>query len=151
MSTFTIRRASADDIALVAPLFHAYRQFYRREDGQARAQEFIEQRLQQQDTVVYLATTPSGEALGFAQLFPTFSSTSAKTAWVLNDLYVQLEARQQGVAKALVEQALAHVKASGAAWVSLKTACDNHSAQALYRSLGFVQDEKFLAFQMDFV
>ncbi len=150
MANLSIRRAQAEDVALVAPLFHAYRSFYQRDGDQERAHNFIASRLQQQDSVLFLAVNDAGEALGFTQLFPTFSSVSAKAGWILNDLYVLASARGQGVARALLHQAIDHGKASGAAWLTLQTARDNLQAQALYRSMGFQLDEKYLSFQYVF-
>jgi len=145
-----IRRAESADIALVAPLFHAYRRFYQRADEGQQAQDFIAARLVQQDTVLFLALDASGQALGFTQLFPTFSSVSAKTAWILNDLFVSPAARKNGVARQLMQHAVEFCRTGGAAWVSLQTARDNLAAQALYRSLGFTADEKYLNFQYVF-
>lgn len=54
-------------------------------------------------------------------------------------LAVRPERRKLGVAKALLEQALAHVLQSGAAEIILDVAVDNAAALALYQSFGFVE------------
>ena len=139
-----VRPATLDDLPALAPLFNQYRMFYWQADDAALAHGFLEERLRLQDSVIFVAA--DGPALaGFVQLYPTFSSVSARRAWVLNDLFVAPDWRQRGVAKALMERALDHGRASGAAWMSLQTAHDNLPAQALYRSFGFVPDEYYLS------
>ena len=44
-------------------------------------------------------------AIGFTQLYPSFSSLSLKSVWILNDLYVYEEYRKQGVGKMLLDAA----------------------------------------------
>lgn len=48
--------------------------------------------------------------------------------------------RRQGVARALVSEALRVVEREGEEAVSLRVAADNHTALSLYASLGFVED-----------
>jgi ribosomal protein S18 acetylase RimI-like enzyme len=86
--------------------------------------------------------------LGFTQLYPLFSSLSLKRTWVLYDLFVAPEARRQGVAEALLERAKKLGQESGAAEISLDTAIDNLSAQALYEKFGFVRDEEFYTYYL---
>ncbi|WP_043460167.1 GNAT family N-acetyltransferase [Azohydromonas australica] len=149
-SGFVVRLAGPQDLAALSVLFNDYRTFYWQAGDLPLASSFLAERLQLRDSVIFVASAGAQELAGFTQLYPTFSSVSARRAWILNDLFVAPDWRQRGVAKALMQQALEHARASGAAWISLQTARDNLPAQSLYRSLGFVPDEYYLSFSHAF-
>ena len=135
----------ADEPAL-RPLFAAYLQFYQVPRADAEIRAFLEQRLQRGDSHILLARDEQGQALGFVQLYPLFSSLAMRPAWLLNDLFVAPPARRQGVAQVLLQAAQALGLASGACGLQLETARDNLAAQALYERLGFVRDEQFFTY-----
>lgn len=138
-ATFSISRATLDDLDAVAPLFDGYRVFYERDSDPALARAFIEERLRRGESVIFIARDDANHAaLGFTQLYPMFSSVSARRIWVLNDLFVAPTARQRGVARALMDRARGFAKETGALRLILETAEDNRAAQALYESLGYV-------------
>jgi ribosomal protein S18 acetylase RimI-like enzyme len=142
-----IVRATAADLDLVAPLFDVYRQFYGCSADLEAARSFLRERLERGESVVFLATL-DGRAVGFTQLYPTFTSVGAARAWILNDLYVSPDARRQGVGRALMDAARQMAVETGAAWLELATARDNAAAQALYRALGYRKDERFDRFKL---
>lgn len=121
----------------VTDLFDAYRQFYQQTSDVENAKEFIRKRLEQQDSQILLALEDSEKALGFTQLFPSFSSVSMKPVWILNDLYVAGFARQRGVAEALLSAAQDLAKSTGAISIKLVTATNNLAAQSLYIKNGY--------------
>jgi ribosomal protein S18 acetylase RimI-like enzyme len=147
---FIIRRAVASDAAAVAPLFDAYRQFYGKESNRALAEQFLERRLTNGESIVLVAEsrTAGVEPLGFVQLYPTFSSIGCGPAWVLNDLFVAEGARRVGVAEALMHAATGAAKRAGVPSISLSTAHDNFAAQALYTKLGYILDEQFRTYSL---
>jgi ribosomal protein S18 acetylase RimI-like enzyme len=145
--TVDIRRATPADLDLVAPLFDAYRQFYGCAPNPDLARAFLRERLERGESVVVVAVA-GGRGVGFTQLYPTFTSVGAARAWILNDLYVSPDARRQGVGRQLMEAARAFAVGTGAAWVELATATDNAAAQALYRSCGYVKDDRFDRFKL---
>ncbi|HYJ33500.1 MAG TPA: GNAT family N-acetyltransferase [Candidatus Binatia bacterium] len=134
-----IRPAVLNDADTIAPLFDAYRQFYGKPSDLSQAREFIRERLERNESVILLAEDESGRALGFVQLFPSFTSVQARRLWVLNDLYVTEEARGHGVGRALLEAAREHAVKTGAKRLTLETMEDNRKAWALYESLGYVK------------
>jgi ribosomal protein S18 acetylase RimI-like enzyme len=142
-------RATLADLATVAPMFDSYRQFYGLASDPALARSFIADRLQHNDSVIFLATEWH-QAIGFVQLYPVFSSTAARPGrlWLLNDLYVTPEGRSQGVGRALMERARGHAIETGATGLFLQTARNNSSAQRLYESLGYRLDEQFLVYEL---
>lgn len=135
--------ATTDHVGQIAPLFDAYRVFYEQESDIEASQAFIHERLENQDSVIFLALDDHGRGIGFVQLYPTFSSISVQRAWILADLYVMPYARRQGVAEALMEAALQHAEDTDAKEVQLAAAVDNIPAQRLYEKLGYLRDEDF--------
>lgn len=133
-----VRKARLEDVSVLAPLFDAYRQFYHQAPDMAGARAFLHQRLNQQESVIFLAEDDSA-VLGFTQLFPSFSSVSLQRLWILNDLFVAADARQRGVANALMECARQWAEDTAAKGIILETDWDNVQAQALYQKLGYEQ------------
>lgn len=146
--SFQIRQATSLDLDALAPLFDGYRQFYGQPSDLARAHDFLAERIRQHESVILLARGEHGEALGFTQLYPLFSSVRTVRTWLLNDLFVIAPARRQGVAAALLGAAADHARALGAASLSLSTALDNAPAQALYESLGWQRDRQFCEYSL---
>ncbi len=145
-----IRQAGSADLDLVAPLFDAYRQFYKLPSDLPLARRFLEERLRLGDSTIFVAEE-GGAGLGFVQLYPVFSSTAAVPGrlWLLNDLYVAPAARGRGAGRALMERARALGLASDARGLFLQTARDNTLAQQLYESLGYRRDDHFLVYELD--
>ena len=139
----TVRQATAHDLEALVPLFDAYRQFYGQSSGTELARRFLAERFARHESVVFLALSGTGAAIGFTQLYPMFSSVSAGRTYIVNDLYVVPESRRTGVASLLLREAEGFARAAGALRLSLSTAHTNHSAQKLYESLGWKLDEKF--------
>jgi ribosomal protein S18 acetylase RimI-like enzyme len=133
----TVRRASSADLDLLAPLFDRYRHFYTQRFDEAVSRAFIGERLQRGDSVLLLAALDGSDGAGFTQLYPTFSSVRAARVWVLNDLFVEPQARRRGVAQALLGAAADFARADGAARLELETNHDNLTAQALYDAAGW--------------
>ena len=129
-----------DDLETITPLFDAYRVFYGQTSNLAAARAFLQQRLLLRETVIFLALE-NDVALGFTQLFPSFTSVGMQRLWILNDLYVIPEARGQRVGERLIERALTHAKQSGAKGVVLETAHTNLSGQKLYERMGFARED----------
>jgi GNAT superfamily N-acetyltransferase len=147
-SSIQVRQASVSDLETLAPLFDAYRQFYGKPSDAALARSFLLERFQHNQSVIFIATQPNGTAIGFTQLYPTFSSVSAARTFILNDLFVVPEARRSGVGSKLLEAAAQFGPSVGAVRLSLSTAMDNEMAQALYVSHGWVRDTQFYAYSL---
>ncbi len=138
-----IIQATIDDLDVLAELFDGYRQFYQQCSDIEQAKAFLRERMENQESVIFIAKNDKGEGLGFTQLYPTFSSVSMQKRWVLNDLFVAEKARKLGVASQLMRAAEGFAKASGAGGLSLSTAIDNSQARALYEKCGWHKVTKF--------
>lgn len=145
-----VRSAQKEDLKQLSVLFNSYRCFYGRDSDLSIATEFLSERLEHKDSTIFIAESENGLLAGFVQLYPTFSSVSAKRAWILNDLYISDDYRRRGVANQLMSQALEYCRENGAAWVSLQTALDNTSAQALYEKIGFSRENYFCGYSYSF-
>jgi ribosomal protein S18 acetylase RimI-like enzyme len=143
-----IRQASVDDLELIAPLFDAYRQFYKQPPDLELARAFLLERLRNNESVIFLALDSGGSAVGFTQLYPSFSSGMARRIFVLNDLFVLPVARRTGVGASLLRAAAEFGQQAGAARLTLSTALDNVSAQALYESAGWRRDTVFCTYNL---
>lgn len=147
VSNVVIVRAGQEHLDDLARLFDAYRQFYEQPADLPGAREYLSERMAHDDSVIFLALG-GGEALGFSQLYPSFTSVQMGPLWILYDLYVVPEARRRGVGRALLETARRFGMETGALSLELSTAIDNEPAQALYESLGWVRDTEFYTYEL---
>jgi len=129
-------------LSLIAPLFDAYRQFYGQASDLSGAQKFLRERLDRKESVVFLAMNEPGEALGFTQLYPVFSSVSMTRVWLLNDLFVAASVRKLGIGESLLNRARTFAAEAGAKGIQLETGTTNLEAQRLYEKLGYMKNEK---------
>lgn len=137
-----VEKGRLDHLDILSTLFDQYRVFYEQESNLAEAKAFIEARIKAEESVIFIAYW-KGEAAGFTQLYPFFTSVGMKRKWILNDLFVHPDFRRRGVALRLMLEAMDFAKQSGAASISLETARDNHQAQRLYEQLGWMKNEDF--------
>jgi ribosomal protein S18 acetylase RimI-like enzyme len=145
-----IVQAGPGDLAEAAPLFDAYRQFYKKPADLEAARRFLSARLAKRDSVLFLgyASDAGAHASGFVHLYPSFDSLAMRPMWILYDLYVASEARRCGLGRALMERATALGRETGASCLALETAKDNLQAQALYEDLGYHRDELFYRYAL---
>jgi GNAT superfamily N-acetyltransferase len=126
-----IKKATIADAEIIAPLFDGYRIFYKEASNISLAFQFIEERLRNNESVIYIAFE-NEKAVGFTQLYPIFSSVSVAKAWLLNDLYVVKNARGKGVATMLLDTAKQLGRDTDCKWLLLQTSFDNFTAQSVY-------------------
>src|ERR1700726_3222242 len=119
-----IRQATLKDLDQLAPLFDEYRQFYRQRSDAAAARVYLRERFSHSESIIFIASRDS-VAIGFTQLYPSFSSISLTRIYVLSDLFVVSNARKQGAGRLLLEAAADFGRAAGARQLTLETARDN--------------------------
>ena len=143
-----IIRASPQDVDRIAPLFDQYREFYKEHANAEGARSFLMERLTKNESVVFLAAEPELGAVGFIQLYPSFSSTSMKRLWILNDLFVSPAARKRGVGEALLRRAEEFARETNAKGLELETWVNNFPAQRLYEKCGWKRNVEFYQYTM---
>jgi len=148
MNRIQIRRADIHDLGLITPLFDLYRQFYEQASDLVSAKSFLQQRIQQNESVIFLAFD-GADAVGFTQLYPGFSSVSMARTFLLNDLFVVSSHRRRGVGSLLLAAAVAHAKAEQAVRISLTTNVANTTAQAVYEAQGWAREKAFLTYNFE--
>ena len=140
-NTLHIVRASIADIAVLAPLFDQYRIFYGQTADLSSSKTFLKKRFSKDEAVVFLAYEGT-KAVGFTQLYTSFSSVSLQSFFILNDLYVAPEFRSRGIGKALLIEAQQYCISKNYKGLALETATDN-PAQELYNKLGWEKDTRY--------
>lgn len=145
MGDITVRQAVLTDLDQLAALFDQYRQFQGQPTDGVAARDFLRARFDHGESVVFLAHD-GAQPVGFAQLYPSFSSVSLKRVFILNDLFVAEAGRRKGVATYLLAAVETYAWSLGAARVTLNVARSNVTAQALYAARGWQQDEQFFMY-----
>lgn len=130
------RKAIITDLPQLAELFDQYRIFYHKESDIPAASTFLQDRLENKDSEIFVAEE-NGLLTGFVQLYPIFSSTRMQRYWLLNDLYINEKYRGKGYSKELIEQAKELCKTSNACGILLETGKSNDIGNQLYPACGF--------------
>lgn len=137
-----IRRAALTDIEGLAHLFDAYRIFYKKTPDLQSAADFLKERIEKDESVIFISANDDGRIYGFVQLYPLFSSTRMKKLWLLNDLFVHPDERRQGISKDLIEACKTLCRETGACGLILETARGNEIGNKLYPAAGFSLDRE---------
>ncbi|MDF2642591.1 MAG: acetyltransferase [Pseudomonas sp.] len=139
-----IIEATLEHLDLLSPLFVKYREFYGEMAYPEASRDFLEKRISRGESVIYLALANDDDrALGFCQLYPSFSSLSLKPVWILNDIYVAEESRRQLVADHLMKHARKMARDTQAIRMRVATSSNNLVAHKVYESIGFKEDTQF--------
>ncbi len=142
MSTISTRQAVLADLDALSVLFDDYRQFYGQRSAVSGARQFLLDRFNHNESVLFIAHQGS-EPVGFTQLYPSFSSVSLGRIYILNDLFVNELGRRKRVGAALLAAAVDFAAKVGAVRLGLSTAVTNTGAQALYEAEGWERDDDF--------
>lgn len=133
-----IVKAELQHLPDLIPLFDGYRMFYKQPSDYSNAKTFLTERIQNNESIIYIAYNDE-HAVGFTQLFPLFSSVSMEPMYVLNDLFIEYNYRNQGIGKLLIDEAKQLCRELNYKDSALQTEHTN-PAQHLYERLGFEKD-----------
>lgn len=133
-----------EDLGVLLPLVRGYVAFYEETKGFPQATDEALLAVSRallanpgHDGLQLLARDGStGEAVGFATIYWTFSTVSAGRVAVMNDLFVAPAARGTGLAEQLIEACRTRARERGALSLQWRTAPDNERAQAVYDRVG---------------
>ncbi len=141
----TLREATIKDVAFLAPLFDSYRMFYRKASDMAGARTFLKDRINNRESVIYIAFLSNGHTdgktkpVGFTQLYPIFFSVSMESMYILNDLFIDPAYRGKGIGTALIDMVKKRCVTEKQKGIVIQTEKTN-LAQKLYEHLGFTKD-----------
>ncbi|MEQ8364008.1 MAG: GNAT family N-acetyltransferase [Cyclobacteriaceae bacterium] len=136
-----IRKAELGDLRSLAELFDEYRVFYKKKSDVIEAKSFLQARIENKESEIFVSFNDENVMTGFTQLYPLFSSTRMQRFWLLNDLYVNANYRRQGFSVALIERAKKLCRDSGSCGMMLETAKSNVEGNKLYPKAGFELDK----------
>jgi GNAT superfamily N-acetyltransferase len=135
--------ATEADLAELLPLMRGYCDFYRvtpsEQDLLAMARALIAD--PEREGVQLIARHATGQAVGFATIFWSWSTLSASRVGVMNDLFVAPAARGAGAADALIDACAEECRRHGAAELTWQTARENVRAQRVYERVGAKRSE----------
>ena len=147
-SEVRVRQAVLADLDALAALLDQHRRLQGQPGDMPAARTFLLERFNHGESVLVIAGAGVADAapMGFAQLYPSFSSTTLSRVFILNDLFVAESGRRLGVASKLLAAVEAYAWALSATRVTLNVGRSNAPGQALYRARGWKQDEQFYMF-----
>ena len=138
-----IIKATIENLEQLLPLFEAYRKFYKQSSNTEVAHKFLNDRFNKKDSILFMAFNNEKEAIGFTQLYPTFSSVTMEQSYILNDLFVVSNSRGNKVGEKLLVHAKQFVINNNSKGLTLETDFNN-PAQELYERLGWKKDTNVL-------
>jgi GNAT superfamily N-acetyltransferase len=133
-----IAPVTESDLPDLLPLMRGYCDFYEvsptDEDLLAMSRALIAD--PEREGVQFIARDDGGAAIGFATVFWSWNTLSARRLAVMNDLFVEPAARGRGTAEALIAACQERARGHGAPVLAWQTALDNDRAQAVYDRIG---------------
>ncbi len=141
-SDCSISSATQDDVAAVAPLFDAYREFFSGHHDLEESERFLQRRFANRESVIFVARIGE-EAVGFIQLYPLWSSWYCRRIWFLSDLFVKESSRKRGLGRRLVERAIDHARETDALSILVELPRREPHLAEFYANLGFARDDVF--------
>ena len=138
-----IIKATIENLDQLLPLFEEYRKFYKQLPNSDVARKFLSDRFNKNDSILFIAFNNDEKAIGFIQLYPTFSSVTMQQTYILNDLYVVPNMRGNKVGENLLNHAKQFAIKKNCKGLTLETDFDN-PAQKLYERLDWKKNENVL-------
>lgn len=136
------RKAQTNDLDQLVEMFESYRKYYKQNPAKNEALKFLTERMNNNESVIFLAENDENQLMGFTQLYPLFTSTRMKRTWLLNDLFVNANHRNKGVARALIDKAKELVIETNAFGITLETEVSNDPGNHLYPLVDFKLDQE---------
>jgi aminoglycoside 6'-N-acetyltransferase I len=103
------------------------------------------------DWVAFAALAPDGDLIGLIEIFERNYAEGCWTSPVpfVEALWVAAGSRRQGIARALVDAAIAWGQSRGRSEIGSDTQLWNAASQAVHRALGFSEADRVVAYRMD--
>jgi len=144
-----IKRASEKDSQNVGRLFDLYRQFYSYESNINLSIDYINERIQKSESVIFFARNGENQTMGFVQLYETFDSLNINKKLILYDLFVKEIFRKKRIGSKLMNTAKKFAVKKKIKIIELSTAITNKKAQSLYESLEYKRDKEYYNYYLE--
>lgn len=144
----TIKNCSEADVPTLSILFDEYRMFYGYESDIEESRKFLSRNLGHNVSSIFMLSDDVHGPCGIAQIYPAICSLEMKEYFYFSDLYIRQNARRNGYGRKLILHIIEFCKSKNAVRLSLDTASINHSAQSLYKSLGFIREDEFVTYDL---
>jgi ribosomal protein S18 acetylase RimI-like enzyme len=105
-------------------------------------EKFLFEKFEHRESVFFVAQEQN-EIVGFAQLYPIFSSLSLNRVWLLNDFFIAENYRQLGIGKLLLQEVKTFTSLTKAKGIELTVEHSNISAWTFWEKQGFQMDNEF--------
>jgi glycosidase/ribosomal protein S18 acetylase RimI-like enzyme len=133
---YKIRSANGGDIHGITHLFVDYQRLF----GETNPifdniEAFLRDKMGSAGYTLFFAEK-DGKTVGFAGLYPVYSSVTLRQQWLLNDLFVAENYRRQGIGTALVNELKAHFSGNSQGIILVASSSDT-AAKAFYEANGF--------------
>jgi GNAT superfamily N-acetyltransferase len=142
--------ATEADLGALLPLMRSYCDFY----GVSPADEGLEEMARAliaaptQEGMLLVARDEDGTPIGFAAVGWKWSSLRAARVAIMEDLFVDPDARRGGAGQALIEACAERARSHGAPAMLWETAVDNKRAQSVYERIG-ANGETWLEYELE--
>ena len=146
---YKIIKATKENIEQVGKLFDLYREFYKYKSNIRESTNYISDRINNNESTIFLSLSENNIPSGFVQLYESFGSLHLGKIVILYDLYVSKEFRKLGIGEELMKRSLLYAESIGAKSIELSTAKDNMTAQSLYEKIGYIKDNEFYSYSYD--
>jgi GNAT superfamily N-acetyltransferase len=130
------------ELGELLPLMRAYCDFYETKPGDESLLALSRALLADpaHEGIQLLARDGEGRACGFATVFWSWDTTEGARIGIMNDLYVEPDARRGGLGRRLIEACREQCLARGATRLDWMTGPHNRRAQALYDRTGAARE-----------
>jgi GNAT superfamily N-acetyltransferase len=145
----TIRPAGIEDAPTIATLIRELAVYEKLEEhAKATGDDLARHLFGERPAAEVILAEVDGMAVGFALFFPTFSTFRGQPGLYLEDLFVRLEYRGQGIGKALLANVAKAAVARGCGRLEWAVLDWNEPSIAFYRSQGAVPMDEWTVFRV---
>lgn len=132
-----VRSASVIDVDAMVPMFEEYRALYRGFSNEEATRQFLFDRIRFNQAIVFLAEDLRHLPMGFALVYPSFSSVDLTQIFLVSDLFVVPSHRRKGAGAKLLDTIWAHAHHSGASKLRLSNPFFDWKADDFYERHGW--------------
>jgi GNAT superfamily N-acetyltransferase len=142
MNKLTIRQATIQDLSKLVPIFDDYREYFGQQKDPAAVDQFLFEKFEHLESVIFIAQLED-EVVGFAQLYPVYSSLTLQRVWLLNDFFIAEEFRGNGIGTKLFAKVKEFTLLTKSKGIELSVEHSNKKAWVFWEKQGFKMDKEF--------